>query len=264
MNIFYEEKELVFFFLIENRTKFIYHYGPTKGYEYLLYSFIYYYNPKYFYLNRFKYDFYGYIIYEIYDENKTYYSYYENIEHFNSTKIDISDQGISVTFRDDFTTCPNINYLLIITDIKNKNLFNSKLSIFENFYLKKQYDNPEFEFYFFSSNNISHINYVYANIFINNSQKFNFKDKNKEFIIDVLAEAEPPKMVYIYNATTYIHQNNNSNNSNKFLLVSIIIIIIILLIIIIGVIIKIIRKRKPNKYNENSLKEEINMPMGDL
>ena len=96
-----------------------------------------------------------------------------------------------------------LNEVYIIDDDESsivifKELFNSKISVFENFYLKNQYNNSDFEIYNFSTKDLT-FDDEFAKIIIQNSKNFNFSQKNKEYIFSIIAESEPPKMVLIYN-----------------------------------------------------------------
>jgi hypothetical protein len=265
----YENKKIRLFFLTDKKTKFEFYCGGSYHGIDKDNSFVYYFYPEtdlYCYTIM---SFYGYVIGEQYDNDDEIYSFEEE-NCINTTEIKpINDTYFKLSFDYNFTNASHINYTLILSDIKNKELFNTKINIFENFYLSNKYDNnKEFKFYKFvleknlilNSTNICTIDLPIYEEF-----------KNKEIIYDLIAETSPSKMINIYDVKNYKFSGGGGPEpENKNYLKIIIPIIILLLIIIIVVIIIILKYKKKREKSlsemmiDNSLEDGINISMKEI
>ena len=270
----------MFFFFAEERTKFtIYRnkkFNPTQTYSYQN-SFIHNYYYKGDYLSFYNFSFNVYVKYEV-AEDKMNYNFYDYSSVENSIEInEITNNNYSVNFCINFGYAKNINYTLILSDIKNKEFFKSKISIYENFYLKSQYNNSDFEFHNFTQEDLMIISGINASIEIQNSQKFNFSKQNQEYIITIIIQMGPPEMVFVFTPKIYKtykesednednednndSKDNESKDSNKTKTILIILGIFFLIVIIIVIVIIFVKKKK--EISINSLDQGFNISMAD-
>ena len=265
----YENKKIRLFFLTDKKTKFEFYCGGSYHGIDKDNSFVYYFYPEtdlYCYTIM---SFYGYVIGEQYDNDDEIYSFEEE-NCINTTEIKpINDTYFKLSFDYNFTNASHINYTLILSDIKNKELFNTKINIFENFYLSNKYDNnKEFKFYKFA---------LEKNLILNSTNICTIdlpiyeEFKNKEIVYDLIAETSPSKMINIYDVKNYKFSGGGGPEpENKNYLKIIIPIIILLLIIIIVVIIIILKYKKKREKSlsemmiDNSLEDGINISMKEI
>ena len=284
MNFFSEDKNLTFFFFGEEITNIsIFENSEYNPYNSLINyyrrnEFIYNYYYEDHYLSFYNFSFYGYVKYEEEGKNNTDFNFQDYSDDENSIEIDeITNNSYSVKFNNNFGYAKSINFTLILSDIKNKEFFKSKISVFENFYLNSQYNNSDFEFHNFSLTNLTHIGGINAKIEIQNSQKFNFSQPNKEYIITIMIQMGPPEMVYIFIPKVYKTskesgdneeeeenegpKDNDSNDSNKTKIILIILGIFFLIVIIIIIVIILVKRKKGMPINE--LEQGFNISMAD-
>ena len=289
MNIFYDKEEFKLIFYTE-KTTIIYNCLYKNVYLMNSYnSFIYYY--KDFQINRvylvpLEFSVYGYIRYLPNKDKNNYWLMDSNkkirITIFNNTYFNIF-------FQSSFTDIKERNYFLYLSEKNSKENYDSKIYVLENFYLKNQNNNSEYELITFNVDDLSTDFFTsYSSINLT-TQKFNLNATNKEIIFYLIGEAIYDELVYIYtpriiktfNNTQNEKENENDNENNnnheedksqnnkknnkivKIILIILIPIIITSIIIIIGVI--IFKKKKTDLEMEikedNSLKKGFNISM---
>ena len=267
----YENKKIRFFFLTDNHTNFDFICGNeihSLDYDN---SFVYYFQPKNDFYCYTKLSFYGYVIGEQYENDEIMYSFEEE-KGINSTEIKkLNSSHFELSFDYNFTNSTHINYTLVISNIQNKEFFNSKVQIFENFYLSDKYeDKNEFKFYKFSLEDLAYNSSLsdVSSIILPLDERF----RNKEVIFDLIAETAPSKMINIYDYKIYNFKNDEKDEkggSDKNIVTKITIITIVLIIIIIVATIVLVRYYKKRKdieelVKDDSLNEGINISMKEV
>ena len=190
----------------------------------------------------------------------------------------INNTYFNIFFDSRFTDIKERNYFLYLSEKNSKENCDSKIYALENFYLKNQSNNSEYELITFNVDDLTTEFFTSYSLINLTTQKFNLNDTNKEIIFYLIGESVYDELVYIYtpkiiktiNNTQNESENDNDNENNnnyeedkkqnnkknnkivKILLIILIPIIIISIIIIISVI--IFKKKKTD------LEMEINSP----
>lgn len=284
INIFYEQKQFYLYFysmngsyMDEGKNEITYRSNP----------FIYKYDPSFFRLAYpFIFSFYGYVMkipYEGINYNISVESMYDSIKEINI----INSTHFSINFDFYFTGALEKNFYLFLSDKKDDKNCLSIIYSLENFYLKNQSNNPEYEFYSFYHKD-SYNNYKeYDSVIFPMSKKFDLNEEDREIIFYLIGEALPYKIVYVYTPikfktknsnnennsdnsdnTDNIDINNKNNNLKKILIITIPSCVGFIIIIIIILSIILCNKKKKNLENEintdDSLKQGFNISMSKV
>ena len=209
----------------------------------------------------------GYVYIDHYSDDK-FYSF-EDIEYNEQTSLKLlNDKFLELSFNYNLSNSSDIQYTFIITESKNKNYFNNRVSFFEKFYLNKSNENPEFEISQFELKKATKKGEI-AKVNIPVPTKFNIKDKSKTFTYVLLAEVSPMKMFHLYHSNDYKYSGKDNDDGDNTSLVIIIIVVVLLVVIILIVTLLIIKNSRKkdsdnidSKVNETSMGEGI--PMTDM
>ena len=134
------------------------------------------------------------------------YSYFDYIEK-NIEIAKINSTHFRFRFFNFFSNEADINYILVVSNIENYNLFEPDCSFLENFYLNNNFKNNEtIEFYNFSLKDMTIIykdmnkdNYIDLPI----PSKFNISNANQNFIFKAIGITSELKYIKIYNSFNF-------------------------------------------------------------